>query len=56
MLERLFYYIVLYYQSLGLSGTHIGILNAISPLGMAFLAPVWGFVADTRSAHRLICA
>ena len=47
-------YIVLYYQVIGLSGAEIGILNAISPLGMAFLAPIWGYLADSRSAHRLI--
>lgn len=47
-------YIVLYYQEIGLSGTEIGILNAISPLGMAFFAPFWGSLADSRSAHRLI--
>ena len=47
-------YIALYYRGLGLSGAQIGILNAITPLGMAFLAPVWGYTADSRGAHRLI--
>ncbi len=47
-------YIVLYYQLLGLSGTQIGVLNAILPLGMAFLAPVWGSLADAWNAHRLL--
>jgi PPP family 3-phenylpropionic acid transporter len=47
-------YIVLYYQRLGLSGTQLGLLNAILPLGMAFLAPIWGYVADSKSAHRAI--
>lgn len=47
-------YIILYYQRLGLTGTEIGILNAIGPLGMAFFSPIWGYVADSRSAHRLI--
>lgn len=47
-------YIILYYQRLGLTGTQIGILNAVGPLGMAFFSPVWGYVADSRSAHRLI--
>jgi PPP family 3-phenylpropionic acid transporter len=47
-------YIVLYYQLLGLSGAQIGILTAIMPLGMVFLAPVWGSLADTWSIHRLI--
>ena len=47
-------YIVLYYQRLGLSGTQIGVLNAVLPLGMAFMAPFWGYVADSRRAHRAI--
>lgn len=47
-------YIVLYYQKLGLNGAEIGMLNALGPLGMAFLSPVWGSLADTWSAHRLI--
>jgi PPP family 3-phenylpropionic acid transporter len=47
-------YIALYYQDMGLSGGQIGILNAITPLGMGFLAPVWGYTADARGAHRLI--
>lgn len=47
-------YIPLYYQHIGLSGAEIGILNAVGPLGMAFFAPIWGYVADSRSAHRLI--
>lgn len=47
-------YIVLYYASLGLSGLQIGVLNAVLPLGMVFLAPVWGSLADRYSAHRLI--
>ncbi len=46
-------YIVLYYQLLGLSGTQIGVLNAIMPLGIAFLAP-YGGLADSWNAHRLI--
>lgn len=47
-------YIVLYYAALGLSGTQIGVLNAVMPLGMVFLAPLWGSLADTYNAHRLI--
>lgn len=47
-------YLVLYYQHLSLSGTQIGILNALPPLGMALLAPIWGMVADSRGVHRLI--
>jgi PPP family 3-phenylpropionic acid transporter len=47
-------YLVLYYKSRGLSGAEIGVLNAITPLGMAFLTPVWGTLADAWGAHRLI--
>jgi PPP family 3-phenylpropionic acid transporter len=47
-------YIALYYKHLGLSGVQIGLLSATAPLGMALLAPVWGSLADSRGAHRLI--
>jgi PPP family 3-phenylpropionic acid transporter len=47
-------YITLYYRDLQLSGIEIGVLTAILPLGVAFIAPVWGMLADARSAHRLI--
>ena len=47
-------YIALYYRSLQLSGVQIGILAAILPLGVALLAPVWGALADSLSAHRLM--
>lgn len=47
-------YIVLYYAALGFSGTQIGVLNAIMPLGMVFFAPLWSTFADARSAHRLV--
>lgn len=47
-------YIVLYYQKLGLSGLEIGLLTAMMPLGMIFLPPMWGSIADNRNIHRLI--
>ncbi len=47
-------YIVLYYAALGFSGTQIGVLNAILPLGMAVFAPLWSGLADSRSLHRLV--
>lgn len=46
-------YIALYYRQLGLSGLQIGALAAILPLGVALLAPLWGSLADSFSAHRL---
>ena len=47
-------YIVLHLRGLGLSGTQIGLLNALTPLGAAFMSPLWGNIADARGAHRLI--
>jgi PPP family 3-phenylpropionic acid transporter len=47
-------YIALYYRSLQLSGLQIGVLAAILPLGVALLAPFWGALADSLSAHRLL--
>lgn len=47
-------YIALYYRLLQLNGLQIGVLSAILPLGIAFVAPLWGAVADTFSAHRLM--
>jgi len=47
-------YITLYYRQLQLTGPQIGLLAAILPLGVAFLAPLWGGLADTFSAHRLM--
>lgn len=46
-------YIALYYRQLQLSGLQIGLLAAILPLGVATLAPLWGGLADSYSAHRL---
>lgn len=47
-------YIALYYRQLELTGVQIGVLSAILPLGVALLAPLWGALADTFSAHRLV--
>lgn len=47
-------YITLYYKELGLSGIEIGILAALPALAMAFLAPLWGMLADLWNIHRLI--
>jgi PPP family 3-phenylpropionic acid transporter len=47
-------YIPLYYRHLGLSGLQIGVLVATLPLGIAFLAPLWGTLADTLAAHRRV--
>jgi MFS transporter, PPP family, 3-phenylpropionic acid transporter len=47
-------YITLYYRQLQLDGLQIGVLVATPPLGVAVLAPIWGALADTFSAHRLL--
>lgn len=47
-------YIALYYRLLQLDGLQIGFLVAIPPLGVAILAPLWGGLADSFSAHRLV--
>lgn len=47
-------FIALHYRQLGLSGFQIGVLAAILPLGVAFLAPIWGAIADKYAAHRLV--
>jgi PPP family 3-phenylpropionic acid transporter len=44
----------LYYRLLQFNGLQIGILAAILPLGIAFIAPLWGALADSFSAHRLV--
>ncbi len=47
-------FITLYYRQLGLSGPRIGLLAALPSLAVAFLAPVWGAVADRFGLHRLV--
>ena len=49
-----FPYFVLYYQSLGFTGTQIGILSAISPLITLAGAPFWTGIADTSHRHKLV--
>jgi MFS family permease len=47
-------FMVLYYQSLGLTGTEIGILLGLTPLITLFGAPLWTRLADTTQKHRLL--
>jgi MFS family permease len=47
-------YIVLYYQSLGFTGTQIGILAAISPLVSLVAAPFWTGLADVSRRHKMV--
>lgn len=45
---------VLYYQSLGLTGTEIGIFLGLTPLITLFAAPLWTRLADVTQKHRLL--
>lgn len=47
-------YMVLYYQSVGLTGSQIGLLTGITPLVTMFSVPFWTGLADTTNRHRLI--
>jgi PPP family 3-phenylpropionic acid transporter len=47
-------YMVLYYQSVGLTGAQIGLLTGITPLITLFSVPFWTGLADTTNRHRLI--
>jgi PPP family 3-phenylpropionic acid transporter len=49
-------YVVLYYQSLGFTGTQIGLLSAISPLISLAGAPFWTGLADSTHRHKAIMA
>lgn len=45
-------YLVLYYESLGLTGTQIGLLTGIVPLVTLFSSTLWGAVADASRRYR----
>lgn len=47
-------YIVLFYQSLGFTGTQIGLLTGVTPLISLLGAPFWTGMADATQRHRLI--
>ncbi len=47
-------FMVLYYQSLGLTGTEIGIFLGLTPLITLFGAPLWTRFADLTQKHRLL--
>lgn len=49
-----FPFIVLYYQSLGFTGTEIGLLTGITPLVTLIAGPLWTGLADVSRRHRLI--
>ncbi len=45
-------FLVLYYRSVGLSGTQIGLLTGLAPIVTWLAAPLWGALADARQWHR----
>ena len=45
---------VLFYQSLGFSGTQIGLLTGIGPLITLFFAPLWTRLADRTAKQRIV--
>ena len=47
-------YLVLYFQSIGLTGTQIGLITGITPLITLVSVPFWTGVADRTNRHRLI--
>jgi PPP family 3-phenylpropionic acid transporter len=47
-------FIVLYYQSVGFTGTQIGLLTGLTPLVTLFSAPLWTSLADATRRHRLV--
>lgn len=47
-------YLVLYYQTLGFSGTQIGLLTGVTPLITLFSAPLWTNLADRTGRYRLM--
>lgn len=44
----------LYYARLGISGWRLGLLTAIPAITALLTGPLWGSIADSRSAHRLV--
>ena len=47
-------FLVIYYQSLGLSGSQIGLLTGIPTLISLISTPFWGGLADATSKKRLL--
>ena len=47
-------FFVLFYQSLGFSGTQIGALTGIAPLLTFLIVPLWTRFADRTHRHRLL--
>jgi MFS transporter, PPP family, 3-phenylpropionic acid transporter len=50
----IFPFLTLFYVHNGLSGTEIGVLNALVALGSFISAPIWGWLSDNAFRPRLI--
>jgi MFS transporter, PPP family, 3-phenylpropionic acid transporter len=50
----IFPFLTLFYVHNGLSGTQIGVLNALVALGCFISAPIWGWLSDNALRPRLI--
>ena len=53
-LASLLPFLVLYFESLGLSGRQIGVLNSLYPLMALVAAPVWGLLADATGRSKAL--
>ncbi len=49
-------FINVYYASIGLSGTQIGLINTVSPLVGMFSSPSWGVLSDRTGKTRRLLA
>lgn len=47
-------FMVLYYQSIGFTGTQIGLITGLTPLMTLLSSPFWTGLADVSRRHRLI--
>jgi len=49
-----FPFLNVYYKSIGLSGTQIGLINTLGPLIAIFAGPMWGLLGDRLGRLRLL--
>ena len=50
----LFPFLNVYYKSIGLNGTQIGLINTLGPLIAIFAGPMWGLLCDRLGKLRLL--
>lgn len=49
-------FLSMYYRSLGIGSTEIGVLTAVLPITTFLMAPTWTYLADRYESHKLILA